>query len=183
MVKKEDLKLILIDKSNIDYAIKLENEIFPEYNAKNNYFLSLKKDSKCHYYLIYDNNICVGITGIYAYEKDNINAWLGFFGIKEEFRNKGYGKFALELTEEYAKDMGYKIMRLFTDRLDNDLAINFYKKYGYVFEKYDSDEEFLKDEFDVVIGSKSISDLKVDVWGNRFINLTKQTMKQLYEED
>ena len=30
MVKKEDLKLILIDKSNIDYAIKLENEIFPE---------------------------------------------------------------------------------------------------------------------------------------------------------
>jgi len=102
---------------------------------------------------------------------------------KEEFRNKGYGKFALELTEEYAKDMGYKIMRLFTDRLDNDLAINFYKKYGYVFEKYDSNEEFLKDEFDVVIGSKSISDLKVDVWGNRFINLTKQTMKQLYEED
>ena len=84
---------------------------------KNNYILSLKKDSKCHYYLIYDNNICVGITGIYAYEKDNINAWLGFFGIKEEFRNKGYGKFALELTEEYAKDMGYKIMRLFTDIL------------------------------------------------------------------
>ena len=183
MIKKEDLKLIIIDKNNISYAIKLENEIFPEYNAKNNYLLSLKKDSKCHYYLIYDNDLCVGITGIYAYDKDNINAWLGFFGIKEEFRNKGYGSQSLLLTEEYAKNMGYKIMRLFTDRFDNDLAINFYKKHGYVFEKYDTDEEILKEEFDVVIGSKSISKLKVDAWGNRFINLSKQTIKQAYEED
>ena len=31
------LDLRLITSDNLDYAIHLENEIFPEYNAKNNY--------------------------------------------------------------------------------------------------------------------------------------------------
>ncbi len=108
------------------------------------------------------------------------NAWLGFFGIKEEYRNKGYGKHALLLTEEYAKGEGYKLMRLFTDKDDNDLAINFYKKYGYTFGDYDPNEEKLKDMFKVVIGSKSISEYKLTPWNNRFINLSKQTIKQQY---
>lgn len=172
------LKLELINKDNIDFAIKIENKIFPLYNAKNNYILSLKKDSKCHYYLVYDNDTCVGITGIYAYEKDYDNAWIGFFGIIEKYREKGYGKEVLKLTEDYARNMNYKFMRLFTDKIDNDLAINFYKKYGYSFEDYNNDLEKLKDEFNVVIGSKSLCNEKVNLWNNRFINLSKQTIKQ-----
>ena len=32
------LKIELINKDNIDFAIKIENKIFPLYNAKNNLY-------------------------------------------------------------------------------------------------------------------------------------------------
>nr|MCR5307674.1 GNAT family N-acetyltransferase [bacterium] len=114
---------------------------------------------------------------------DKDNAWLGFFGIKEDYRDKGYGKKSLKLTEEYAKSAGFKYMRLFTDKLDNEKAISFYEANGYSFEDYDCDKEELKDEFNVVIGSKSLCDEEVPLWDNKFINLTKQTYKQQYTEE
>lgn len=174
------LRLVLITKNNIDEAIVIQNKIFPDYDGKNNYLDSLKPKSKLKFYMIYDDDICVGITGIYSYDNDNENAWLGFFGIKEEYRYKGYGYKSLLLTEEYAKNLGFKYMRLFTDKEGNDYAIEFYKRNGYIFEDYDCDLEKLKNEFNVVIGSKSLTNDKVTLWNNRFINLTKQTKKQMY---
>ena len=58
---------------------------------------SFKEESRLRFFMIYDDNIFVGLSGIYCYKNDYDNAWLGFFGIKEEFRNKGYGKLALLL--------------------------------------------------------------------------------------
>lgn len=171
------MKLERINKDNFELALKIENEIFPLYNAKYNYLSSLDNDSKNKFFIIYENNMAIGVTGIYFYNDDNSNAWLGFFGLLEEYRYKGYGKQSLKMTEDYAKELGFKFIRLFTDRL-NIKAINFYKKYGYTFEEYDSDLEGLKDEFDVVIGSKSLDNGDVPLWNNKFINLTKQTIKQ-----
>jgi len=176
------LELKLITKDNLEYAIRVQNEIFPEYNGKNNYICSIGNSKQSQFFLLMDKDTCVGITGIYSYKNDRDNAWLGFFGVKQLYRNKGYGKKALKITEEYAVSLGFKFMRLFTDRLDNDLAINFYKKYGYTFEDYNNDDEELKEEFEVVIGSKSLCSEEVDPWNNRFINLTKQTYKQQYIE-
>lgn len=173
------MRLELINKDNIKYAIKLENEIFPEYNAKNNYYDSLKDVSNSKFFLIYDDAICVGISGLYWYKTDKDNVWLGFFGIKEEYRRLKYGNRSLKLTEEYAKKLGYKFMRLFTDKLDNYIAINFYINNGYTFEDYNSNEEILKNEFNVVIGSKSLCKENVKPWNNKFINLSKQTKKQI----
>ena len=95
----------------------------------------------------------------------------------ESFRFKGIGNIALKMTEDLAISKGFKYMRLFTDRI-NLIAIEFYKKNGYTFEAYENEEEGLKDLFDVVIGSKSISELEVPEWNNKFINMTKQTIKQ-----
>ena len=177
------IKLLKINKDNIDSAIKIENEIFPEYDARHNYYDSLKEDSIISFFIICNDDLYIGVTGIYAYKKDKDNAWLGFFGLKEEYRGNHYGKKALLLSEEYARNQGYKYIRLFTDKFNNDYAIEFYKRNGYTFEDYNSDEEMLKDEFEVVIGSKSISKYKVDKWNNRFINLSKQTIKQEPKED
>ena len=177
------IKLLKINKDNINIAIDIENEIFPLYDARNNYYDSLKDDSLISFFIICNDNTYIGVSGIYAYQNDKDNAWIGFFGIKEEYRGNHYGKDALILSEEYAKEKGYKFIRLFTDKYDNDYAIEFYKRNGYVFEDYKSDEELLMDEFEVVIGSKSISKYKVDKWDNRFINLSKQTIKQKYNED
>ena len=176
------LDLKLITNENLDYAVNVENEIFPEYNAKNNYLRSIDNSSQSQFFLIFDKEICVGISGIYSYKDDHDNSWLGFFGIKEKYRDKGYGKKALKLTEEYAKKSGFKFMRLFTDR-ENEKAINFYQNNGYSFEEYHNDLEELKDEFDVVIGSKSLTKEEVIPWDNKFINLTKQTYKQQYVDE
>ena len=35
------IRLELIDEKNIEYAIKIQNKIFPEYNGKRNYYGSL----------------------------------------------------------------------------------------------------------------------------------------------
>ena len=177
------LDLKLITSENLDYAVNVENEIFPEYNAKNNYIASIKNSNQSQFFLIFDKERCVGITGIYSYKNDSDNAWLGFFGIKEEYRDKGYGRKSLKLTEEYAKSAGFKYMRLFTDKLDNEKAIAFYEANGYSFEDYDCDKEELKNEFNVVIGSKSLHKEEVPLWDNKFINLTKQTYKQQYTEE
>ena len=177
------LDLKLITSENLDYAVNVENEIFPEYNAKNNYIASIKNSNQSQFFLIFDKERCVGITGIYSYKNDSDNAWLGFFGIKEEYRDKGYGRKSLKLTEEYAKSAGFKYMRLFTDKLDNEKAIAFYEANGYSFEDYVCDKEELKNEFNVVIGSKSLHKEEVPLWDNKFINLTKQTYKQQYTEE
>lgn len=176
------LDLKLITSENLEYAVNVESEIFPEYNAKNNYLRSIDNSSQSQFFLIFDKEICVGITGIYSYKNDKDNAWLGFFGIKKEYRDKGYGKKSLKLTEEYAKNLGFKFMRLFTDRA-NLKAIDFYQNSGYIFEDYNCEEEELKNEFDVVIGSKSLVKEEVIPWDNKFINLTKQTYKQQYVDE
>ena len=175
-----DLKLITTE--NLEFAINLENEIFPEYNAKNNYISSIKNSNQSQFFLIFDKELCVGITGIYSYKDDRENAWLGFFGIKEEYRDRGYGKKSLKLTEDYAKSLGFKYMRLFTDRT-NEKAIKFYQNNGYTFEDYNCEEEEARDEFDVVIGSKALGKGKVEPWNNEYINITKQTYKQQYTEE
>lgn len=174
------LRLELITKDNFEFAVKIQNIIFPHYNGRNNYLSSLDINSKNKFFLAYNDDICIGTTGIYYYKNDNDNAWLGFFGLLEEYRYRNYGKLLLKLTEDYAYRLGFKYMRLFTDRLNNDIAINFYKREGYTFEKYESNEEELKDLFDVVIGSKSLIGNDVPKWNNKFINLTKQTKKQEY---
>ena len=176
------INLQLITEENLDYAIRVQNEIFDEYNGKNNYISSVKNSKQSQFFLVFEKDKCIGVTGIYSYKNDHDNAWIGFFGIKEEFRNKGLGSKVLKLTEKYAKSNGYRFIRLFTDKLDNDIAINFYKKNGYTFEDYYNEEEALKDEFNVVIGSKALLDEAVPLWDNKFINITKQTYKQQYKE-
>ena len=178
------LELRLITNDNLDYAVRVENEIFPEYDAKNNYIKSIDNSSQSQFFLVYDKEKCVGVTGIYSYKNDRDSAWLGFFGIKKEYRDKGYGRKVLKLTEEFAKNLGFRYMRLFTDKENNDQAINFYINNGYAFEDYNNEQEALKDEFNVVIGSKSLDKRDIlPLWNNRFINLTKQTYKQQYSEE
>ena len=171
------IKLVEITEDNIKMALEIEHKIFPKYNARANYYDSLKSD-KITFFLLFTNNEYIGISGVYSYENDHENAWLGFFGLKEEYRGKGFGKEALELTENYAIERGFKFMRLFTDKYDNMEAIDFYRSQGYTFENYDCKQEDLRGMFQVVIGSKSISDLKVKKWNNKFLNITKQTIKQ-----
>lgn len=84
---------------------------------------------RLEYYLGYENGEPVGISGIYA---DNVDeCWLGWFGIRPEYRRKGYATATLDQLMEVMKKYGYKVCRLYTDTVINKNAIDLYIKKGF----------------------------------------------------
>lgn len=67
---------------------------------------------------------------------------LFLYGIStlKKYRHKGYAKYILAETEKILKNLGYEEIEL-TVAPENKIAIDLYKKYGYV------QESFLKDEY------------------------------------
>lgn len=167
-----------ITNENLDIAIEIQNTIFPEYSAKTNYIESIEKKTNYVYYLLFDGTEYVGVIGIYSYTIDPESAWLGWFGVLEQYRNKGYGSEALLFYEKMAKKKGYKYARLYTDKFDNDATLNFYKSKDYIFEDYINEADKASLQFPVLIGSKALDGSKVKLWNNANIELTEQIKKQ-----
>jgi len=173
-----NMDFVQIDKANLDTAREIENTIFPHYNALNNYLDSLINPKKSEYYLIKDNDIFIGIIGLYSYDAYPDDAWLGWFGLLEEYRGKGYGRKALEFFEELAKDHGFRFARLFTDTLNNDKTRNFCKHLGFFEERYINFNDPASLKYPISIFSKSLYDERCPHWNNRDIHFTKQVHKQ-----
>lgn len=91
---------------------------------------------RLEYYLGCENGKVVGITGVYADNADE--CWLGWFGIRPEYRRKGYATEMLNLQLQMMKNYGYKICRLYTYTTINKEAIPMYLKNGFVI---DSEQE------------------------------------------
>lgn len=175
------MEFVLVDFTNYKKAIEIQNTVFPNEDGTINILASLDRElfikktgidygeDNVKYYIVYDNNEEVGITGLYNY--DSISAWLAWFGVLPDKRRKSYGKRILEKTMELAKQKGFKTMRLYTDAIENADAIKLYKKLGFVGEKY-SAEELL---YDCYIYSKSLNDEKVDLWNNKLLGLSEQS--------
>lgn len=177
------MDLVLIDKNNYKEAIKIQNSIFPKENGALNILASLDRnlfikstklnyaDDHVKYYLAKEGNRYVGITGIYYYDFDLDSAWLGWFGILQEYRDNGLGKELLNRTIDLAISNNFKYMRLYTDYIDNSNAIKLYIKEGFIGEKYTA-EKLL---YDCRIYSKSLTDEEVPLWNNRHLNLSNQS--------
>lgn len=172
------IKEILITKENLDLALKIEHEIFPFYDAKANYLDSINKIENNEYFLLYDDDTLIGISGAYYYDIDTTSLWLGWFGIRKEYRRLHYGSMALKLFEDKAFKKGYKFTRLYTDKYNNEEAINFYKHNGYVFEDYLCKDDSASYKYPILIGSKSLIGEDIIPWNNRNFNFTKQIIKQ-----
>ena len=175
------MEFVLVDFTNYKKAIEIQNTVFPNEDGTINILASLDRElfikktgidygeDNVKYYIVYDNNEEVGITGLYNY--DSISAWLAWFGVLPDKRRKSYGKRILEKTMELAKQKGFKTMRLYTDAIENADAIKLYKKLGFIGEKYTA-EELL---YDCYIYSKSLNDEKVDLWNNKLLGLSEQS--------
>ena len=175
------MEFVLVDFTNYKKAIEIQNIIFPNEDGTINILASLDRElfikktgidyveDNVKYYIVYDNNEEVGITGLYNY--DSISAWLAWFGVLPDKRRKSYGKRILEKTMKLAKQKGFKTMRLYTDAIENADAIKLYKKLGFVGEKYTA-EDLL---YDCYIYSKSLNDEKVDLWNNKLLGLSEQS--------
>lgn len=175
------MKLVLVDFMNYKKAIEIQNKIFPKEDGTINILASLDRelfikktgmnyeDDNVKYYIVYDNNEKIGITGLYNY--DSVSAWLAWFGVLPDKRRKSYGEKILEQTMELARQKGFKTMRLYTDTIDNANAIKLYEKLGFIGEKYSAEEL----SYDCYIYSKSLCNEKVDLWNNKVLGLAYQS--------
>lgn len=181
-MEKATLQYVKIDKNNFELAVSFQNSIFPKNDAYRNYYESVYGLRDATYYLVYKTEMLIGIVGLYFEDADPQSAWLGWFGVKKSERRKGYGSHIIAFFEETAKSKGYKYARLFTDKYNNDVAINFYKHCGYMCEDYKNEDDSQSLINKVIIFSKSLVDDKCPLWNNKSIKLTEQLAKENYRK-
>ncbi len=178
------LEFNIVDFTNVMDAIKVHHEIFPNEDGTLNLLGSLDRElfmkvsglfyvnDKIKYYLAYLGNEIIGITGLYSYvDKWPNDAWIGWYGVKKEYRNKGFGSQILEWTINKAKEEEYETIRLYTDMNENKKAIELYKKNGFIEEKYSAEE--LK--YDCYIYSKNLTNKPLILWNNKKLGLSYQS--------
>lgn len=170
------LRFEQINKDNIKVAAKLQYNIFPDSSAYSVYKSSISGECKDFYvgYIAYIDNEPIGVSGLYEIPGYTDTVWLSWFGIKKKYRKLGYGKKILDYTIEMAKGYNKKYLRLYTFEIWNKEAQDFYKKYMDIGEYYYNDKEH-KEIFDgkPKIFSISLCEEKVDLWDNRFIDISK----------
>lgn len=175
------IKFVKVTKNNLDLVCKIQNTLFPEEDGRQNYIESINKDpyrKEMDYYIVYIENIPIGITGIYAYNEYPNDAWLGWFGILEKYRKNGYGGAVLDKTSNLAKGKGYKNFRLYTDE-NAKSAHKLYESRKMVKELYDNKDD--KSQYynsDTYIYSLSLTDKIIDFWNNKLLGLKEQGEKE-----
>ena len=185
------MELIPVDYTNYKRAIEIQKKIFPHEDGTLNILASLGRDlflkktglsyedDYVKYYIAYDNDEMVGITGIYYDNIDPTSAWLAWFGVLPNKRRKHYGEQILQRTMRMARQEGFETMRLYTDAVGNATAIKLYEKMGFVGEKYSAEQL----SYDCRIYSRSLNNKKVDLWNNKMLGLSHQSeLEQIPKE-
>lgn len=177
----DKIRLAKITNDNLEIACKVQNEIFPKEDARANFIEQINRDpyrKEMDYYIVYLGSVPIGVTGIYSYHEYPNDAWLGWFGILEEYRKSGFGGKVLDMTIEMARAKGYQNFRLYTDEYAKD-AHRLYESRGMVEEPYDREDD-QNEHFivDIYIYSRSLTDKSVELWGNKFLGLKEQGEKE-----
>ena len=128
-------------------------------------------------YIVYDNEIPIGVVGLYSYNEYPSDAWLSWFGVLQEFRQKGYGSKIFDFFEELALEKNYSSIRVYTDD-EFDKAILFYEKKRMLKEFYKNVLESEEINKETIIYSKSLTKKQTEKWNNKFLGLTAQSEKE-----
>lgn len=173
------LQYVLVDKNNIDLAVKIQNIIFPTEDASRQYHLSLTGDDMfpvLEYYLVYDGDInneenIIGVTGLYTYKGYPTDAWLAYYGVLPEKRGKGYGYVMLKDFENEARKRGFEHIRLYTNKILFPNAYKVYINYGFFEEPYTNfGKKFDKIiEENEIVFSKNIQGNQIVKWDNKLL--------------
>lgn len=171
------LKYVPVTNNNLTLASKIQFEIFPNESAIEHFLYTINNEIEYNkYFLVYNDNIIIGITGIYSNENiDETNSlWLGWFGVLERYRSKGYGKKILcdtiDMATKLSKKYPIKFFRLYTSERDDKLAICLYNKIMDTKEYYNNKEDINYDNT-CLIYTKSLNNNEIELWNNKFLNL------------
>ncbi|MBR5027443.1 GNAT family N-acetyltransferase [Candidatus Saccharibacteria bacterium] len=177
----DEIRFERITKDNLEIACKVQNEIFPEEDGRQNFVDMVEQNpyrKELDYYIVYLGEAPIGVTGIYSYHEYPDDAWMGWFGVLEKYRGRGLGGEILDRTIDLAREKGYKNFRLYTDEFAKD-AHRLYESRGMVKEIYDRPDD--RDEYfdaEVYIYSINLAGEKVEPWNNRFLGLKEQGEKE-----
>lgn len=178
---EERIRFIKITNENLELACEIQNSIFPEEDARENFIEQVNKDpyrKELDYYIVYIDENPIGVTGIYAYHEYPDDAWLGWFGILKEYRHNGYGGAVLDKTIELAREKGYKNFRLYTDEYAKS-AHKLYESRGLIGELYDNQDDKIEGfDGDIYVYSISLIGEEIDLWNNKVLGLKEQGKKQ-----
>ncbi len=185
-MKNYNLYSELITQDNIEQALKLQHSIFPREDARQNYIDAIEQNLhsnkprkyQIEYYIVKDNNgEPIGLWGHYI-EEELDECWLGWYGVRQDKRKQGYGTLIFKIFEDWAKDNGFNIIRLYTDDVDNANACKLYEKMGMTKEFYKNNDDVTTDIGNIIIYSKSLTNKPLTPWNNRFINYKGQQDKE-----
>jgi GNAT superfamily N-acetyltransferase len=127
-----------------------------------------------NYFLVYNGDECIGVSGLAHYGADVEDGFLGWFGILPKYRRLGLGSEALSLLDETARDSGYRRMRvIFKTEIGFPVAITFLKVNGYKAESYQCPRDRVSLSGNYSILSRSLYNEPFEPWNNRNLHLTE----------
>lgn len=169
-----------VTKENLEIAVSVQNEIFPLEDGRDNYIEGIENNSyrkEMVNFIVYTLDKPIGVVGLYSYKEYPNDAWLSWFGVLEKYQNKGFGSLIFDFFEELARDKGYNAIRVYTSE-EFDRAMRLYKDKGMINERYSNKLECDAINEETVIFSKSLTSKKIDLWNNKFLELTAQIEKE-----
>lgn len=165
------LKYVTLNLDNLNIAYEIQKNTWlddPDYDDLYDKAVNTKDDN-C-FFLVYDNETLIGITGVDVFKKYPDTIWLDWFTILPEHRRKGYGKKVLLDTIHYCKKLNrYDVFRVETTYYENRPALFLYDKVMQLKEDYTIEDTDTKKN-NTLIYSYSLSG-KLDLWNNRYLGL------------
>ena len=110
------------------------HEIFweePNYDGKD-FFDSVNGTSEfpfIEYFKVMLGEDCIGFCGLYSENSDEV--WLGWFGVRPAFRRRGYARQMLRMLVDRSRAMGYRFVRVYTDKVIDNNAYRMYLGEGF----------------------------------------------------
>lgn len=180
MTKRSGLIFKPVTLENIIVATEIEMRFWPDSCAYNSYLRAYNKGEP--YWIVYKDDKVVGISGIYEYPElgEVETAWLGWFGVLDEYRGMGYGREILEKTIEIAKQRGFTKFRLYSSKRE-DLcpnAVPFYTKISAKYNGFVEDYTLEQPEMQRIIVSFSLNGDKINRWNNKNLHLDEDKMDE-----
>lgn len=113
----------------------LEHFSFEEAAVKIDGFVNHLRNNTCIAYGLFQEDEICGYIWAYPHRfREEDRMYINEVRIKEEYRNKGYGKALLALVEERAKEMGIDALYIHAEA-NNPGSIRLYEAVGYIAER------------------------------------------------
>ena len=168
--QNKELKYVQVTKDNLELAYNIQKEQWINEADKQNFIDKANNVEKYNVsFIVYYQNIPIGITGIYTEDIDKDSIWLDWFCVVPEYRKKGFGEQILRDTIEYAKKIGnFLYFRVETTYWKGRPAVSLYDKVMHIKEEYTVENKNL--DKPTLIYTYNYTD-KSEFWNNRHLHL------------